>query len=632
MLPSEGMRSISEWSRGCHAAAPMPSLSAVPRITYDQAALKHPLAASHVSRQIEYGAQRRTEVTTAQGTVEAAPWAPSRPHSQRHLQSQPHEWPGLVTWRAKGRDLRLRWGPPSGAAGPLEVPVAEAPTLESAMALVTATATSKPDQHAGAAVPSLSAPALELRPPGSLVEAGLRVLRTASPACKAALTHAAWGAYLEGKLPLRPPDSPAQQRHQREPRGLQWSGLSLPLPLLLPDHPARPERPRLVRPKQIPGHESSPLGLNGYMLHNLAHIELNAIDLAWDTVVRFSPLGLPDQFYEDFARVADDESRHLGWCLQRMEELGHCYGDMDAHDLLWQGCRASSVDLGARLAVVPMSQEARGLDAGTRLVSRLVGFGDSRSAAVVGLIAEEERAHVAVGVTWFSRLCGTLEIRPDELYRQWLLHLNPDLLKGPFNHSERGRVGLPREWYDPTVWPERADEEAGKGDAEQLEDEAGGSGTAGSNTSSSTHASTALTPPSSLSPSSSDQGARQPRRPSRGSPHPRLKGPQPRLTLEQLAVLAQRLSVFGDVEVSSAITANLESTFPHAPTLTCVHADAHTLPNSPHGMQSGYLSDVPSSQGSTDPHLSEMERNGERNRRGKTMHHGNGSLPNQESP
>ncbi|GIL60866.1 hypothetical protein Vafri_15382 [Volvox africanus] len=431
------MRSFSEWSRGCHAAAPMSSLSAVSRITYGQAALKHPLAASHASR------QPRTEVTTVQGTVEAAPWAPGRPHYQRDLRAQPHEWPGLVTWRAKGRDLRLRWGPPSDAPGPLEVPVAEAPTLEFAMALVAAAATSKPDQHAGPAVPSPSAPALELRPPGSLVEAGLRVLSTANPAAKAALTHAAWGAYLEGKLPLRPPDSPAHQRHPRE---LQWSGSSLPLQLQLPDHPARPERPRLVRPKEIPGHESSPLGLNGYMLHNLAHIELNAIDLAWDTVVRFSPLGLPDQFYEDFVRVADDESRHLGWCLQRMEELGHSYGDMDAHDLLWQGCRASAVDLGARLAVVPMSQEARGLDAGSRLVSRLVGFGDSRSAAVVGLIAEEERAHVAVGVTWFNRLCGALEIRPDELYRQWLLHLNPDLLKGPFNHSERGRVGLPREW------------------------------------------------------------------------------------------------------------------------------------------------------------------------------------------
>ena len=110
------------------------------------------------------------------------------------------------------------------------------------------------------------------------------------------------------------------------------------------------------------------------MMHNLAHIELNAIDLAWDTVVRYaSSLPLPTQFAVDFARVAFDESRHLSWCLQRLEELGPgCeYGCLPAHGLLWQGCAASSGDLRARLAVVPMSQEAKGLDAGQRLVDRL---------------------------------------------------------------------------------------------------------------------------------------------------------------------------------------------------------------------------------------------------------------------
>lgn len=113
-------------------------------------------------------------------------------------------------------------------------------------------------------------------------------------------------------------------------------------------------------------------------------------------------------FYMDFARVADDESRHFGWCIQRLAELGHEYGDMPAHDLLWEGCRASAVDLSARLAIVPLSQEARGLDAGPRLVQRLVGLGDNRSAAIVRRIAEEERAHVAVGVQWFKRVCKYL--------------------------------------------------------------------------------------------------------------------------------------------------------------------------------------------------------------------------------
>ena len=109
--------------------------------------------------------------------------------------------------------------------------------------------------------------------------------------------------------------------------------------------------------------------------------------------------------------MADDESRHLGWCLQRLAELGHAYGDLPAHDLLWEGAAASAADVTARLAVVPMSQEARGLDAGPRLVKRLVGLGDNRTAAVVRRIAEEERAHVAVGVVWFQQvrvraICG----------------------------------------------------------------------------------------------------------------------------------------------------------------------------------------------------------------------------------
>ena len=98
----------------------------------------------------------------------------------------------------------------------------------------------------------------------------------------------------------------------------------------------------------MPSDRLSPLPLPSHVLHNLLHIELNAVDLACDTVVRFAHLRLPDEFYADFARVADDESRHLGWCLQRMEELGHAYGDMPAHNLLWEGAQMSSDDLSAR--------------------------------------------------------------------------------------------------------------------------------------------------------------------------------------------------------------------------------------------------------------------------------------------
>lgn len=265
-------------------------------------------------------------------------------------------------------------------------------------------------------------------PPPSLAAWGRLVLLTADPLEKAALTHAAFEALAAGGLEL---------------------GAAPPV-----DAPARPTLPKLVPPRQIPTMKASPLPLNIYQLHNLAHVELNAIDLAWDTVVRFAPLQLPAAFYEDFARLADDEARHLEWCLQRMGELGYAYGCMPAHNLLWEGAAASAHDLGARLAIVPMSQEARGLDAGQRLAQRLVGWGDNRTAAIVAQIADEEKAHVAVGVAWFRWLCAALGADPGPQFRALLLALCPDLIKGPFNDAGRQEVGLERGWYDVGLWPE----------------------------------------------------------------------------------------------------------------------------------------------------------------------------------
>ncbi|CAI7777530.1 unnamed protein product [Closterium sp. NIES-54] len=253
--------------------------------------------------------------------------------------------------------------------------------------------------------------------------------------------------------------------------------------------------PLQVHPRAIPKPgPSSPLPWPAHMLHNLAHVELNAIDLAWDTVVRFSALGaegewgvevgrgeleqwergdeeggraegggeeegrkesleqswkLPRQFFLDFVHVADDESRHLAWCLQRLEEMGHSYGDMPAHNLLWRDCEKSANHVQDRLAVIPMVQEARGLDAGPRLVERLVGLGDNRSAAVVAKIAQEEVAHVAVGVAWFVWVCERMGVDPQMSFTSVIRSLCADGVKGPFNHAARATAGLPRPWYDP---------------------------------------------------------------------------------------------------------------------------------------------------------------------------------------
>lgn len=302
-------------------------------------------------------------------------------------------WPGLESWRGSGIDGRRVWG----------LKLAEQGHAES--------------WEACQDVPLAS----------TLADCAAQVLTTADPMQKAALTHRAWQQFCAGSMSV---------------------GVAQPS-----DRPARPEVPQLVIPREVPTPKQTPLPLNVYTLHNLAHVELNAIDLAWDTVARFSQMGLPQAFYTDFARVADDESRHFGWCQQRLKELGFSYGCMVAHSILWDGAVASSGDLPGRLAVVPMSQEARGLDAGPRLQGRLVGWGDNRSAAIVGRIAAEERAHVAVGVTWFKHICAALGREPGQAYQQSLLQLGQEeALRPPYNDSARIEVGLQRHWYDRGLW------------------------------------------------------------------------------------------------------------------------------------------------------------------------------------
>ena len=268
---------------------------------------------------------------------------------------------------------------------------------------------------------TVSPPPVEL--PSTLAECGRLVLCSAEPEAKMRLTHAAFARWCAGSLTLGSSCAPAS--------------------------PARPERPLLVPQHKTPTVSASPLPLNAHVLHTLAHIEFNAVNLAWDTIARFADEGMPAQFFSDFARVADDEARHLGWCLQRLHELGHSYGDLPSHNALWEGAAASADDIVARLVVVPCIQEARGLDAGPKLVERLVGNGDARSAAIVKRIAQEEQAHVAVGVRWLNAVASARSCDPGEAFRAVLASHYPDGLKGPFNHHVRQKVGLPRHWYTP---------------------------------------------------------------------------------------------------------------------------------------------------------------------------------------
>ncbi|KAG5114351.1 hypothetical protein JHK82_037620 [Glycine max] len=244
--------------------------------------------------------------------------------------------------------------------------------------------------------------------------------------------------------------------------------------------------PSLVSPKEIPAPKDSGLPLNAYMLHNPAHVELNAIDLAWDTVVRFSPFIeiLGEGFFADFAHVSDDESRHFSWCAQRLAELDMVicqptigYGGNVKNHQTMLGCTfgCDPTSPGTPLRPSPSvflsngcyHLEAGGLDAGPRLVKKLVGFGDNGTSKIVARIADEEVAHVAVGVYWFDSICEKLNCAPDFTFKDLLKEYNVEL-KGPFNYSARDESGIPGDWYDDASSASTKDKKDKDGNQKQL--------------------------------------------------------------------------------------------------------------------------------------------------------------------
>jgi uncharacterized ferritin-like protein (DUF455 family) len=185
------------------------------------------------------------------------------------------------------------------------------------------------------------------------------------------------------------------------------------------------------------------------LLHALAHIELNAIDLAWDIVARFAELGLPREFFADWLGVAAEEARHFLLLSDRLAELGARYGELPAHDGLWEAATATADDVLARLAVVPLVLEARGLDVTPEMAVRLERAGDDRSAAILHVIYQQEIGHVAVGRIWFDRLCHAQGLAPERVFHDLVRRCFKGALKPPFNHAARAAAGLPADYYEP---------------------------------------------------------------------------------------------------------------------------------------------------------------------------------------
>ncbi|CAM6099428.1 unnamed protein product [Calypogeia fissa] len=349
----------------------------------------------------------------------------------RSMHSSVSVWKGLEAWRSAPIDERRVWGTKNSPVVEKEQPFAAGfgGGVEFSSAISRSISTNGKVEPQSLVTGAGGGQELEI---ADLASWGHLVLVTADPLMKAWLTHQAYCLWTNGKLEIGVASAP--------------------------DTPGRPDKPELVLPREVPGPKDCSLPPSAHMLHNLAHIELNAIDLAWDTVVRFSHASeeLGRHFFADFLHVADDESRHFRWCSQRLAELGYSYGDMPAHNLLWQDCMKTSGNVKFRLAVIPMMQEARGLDAGPRLVKRLLGLDDHRSAAIVRRIGQEEVAHVGVGVFHFLRICEKIGVDPGDEFQEILkecdVHLN-----GPFNHKAREVAGLRREWYDKSAPTESPD-------------------------------------------------------------------------------------------------------------------------------------------------------------------------------
>lgn len=217
----------------------------------------------------------------------------------------------------------------------------------------------------------------------------------------------------------------------------------------MPDRPSRPARPALLLPRDMP--RRSFKGERGRiaLLHSLAHIELNAIDLAFDLAGRFAGQDLPRAFFDDWVSVGDDEARHFAMLQARLAAHGATYGDLPAHDGLWQAAEETRHDLMARLAVVPMVLEARGLDVTPAMIGRLTGAGDHESAGVLQTIYTEEMHHVAAGARWFAHLCERRDEEPEAAFHRLVkLHFR-GALKPPFNKPARDAAGLPSGFYEP---------------------------------------------------------------------------------------------------------------------------------------------------------------------------------------
>ena len=204
--------------------------------------------------------------------------------------------------------------------------------------------------------------------------------------------------------------------------------------------PGRPQQPLLVAPRLVGRRSMVTIEGRAMLIHALAHIEFNAMNLALDAVARFA--GMPARYYRDWLAVAAEEAGHYGLLVAHLQVLGFAYGDFPAHDSLWEMVDKTRLDVMARMALVPRTLEARGLDAIPPLRAKLAQAGDLAAAAILDIILRDEVGHVEIGNYWYGTLCAQRGLAPGPTYAALALQYAAPVLRGPFNLEARRRAGF----------------------------------------------------------------------------------------------------------------------------------------------------------------------------------------------
>jgi uncharacterized ferritin-like protein (DUF455 family) len=217
----------------------------------------------------------------------------------------------------------------------------------------------------------------------------------------------------------------------------------------MPERPGRPATPLLLPPREMPKRTTGGLKGRIAMLHALAHIELNAVDMTWDLVGRFAHADVPKVFFDNWVQVGLEEAKHFDLLDRRLQDLGANYGDHPAHDGLWQAAQATAGNLLARVAIVPLVLEARGLDVTPSMIENLTTSGDQASADVISIIYRDEKRHVAFGSKWFRFLCERERLMPEPTFHDLVRRYFRGPIKPPFNDKARSEAGLTPGFYKP---------------------------------------------------------------------------------------------------------------------------------------------------------------------------------------